>query len=50
MVGVSVEPSPLLLSEGFGQRVPLQVTGSFAIAGEVDLSGPHRGVQYQLGG
>ncbi|HYH97839.1 Ig-like domain-containing protein, partial [Hyalangium sp.] len=47
VVGVSVEPSPLLLSEGFGQRVLLQVTGSFAIAGEVDLSGPHQGVEYR---
>ncbi|HEX8704184.1 MAG TPA: hypothetical protein VF815_35455, partial [Myxococcaceae bacterium] len=47
VVSVSAGPSPLLLSEGFGQRVPLQVTGSFALAGEVDLSGPHRGVRYQ---
>jgi hypothetical protein len=47
VVGVAVEPSPLLLSEGFGQRVPLRVTGSFALAGQVDLSGPHRGVQYR---
>ncbi|MET0404151.1 MAG: Ig-like domain-containing protein, partial [Cystobacter sp.] len=47
VVGVSAGPSPLLLSEGFGQRVPLRITGSFAIAGEVDLSGPHRGVRYR---
>ncbi|HYH99621.1 Ig-like domain-containing protein, partial [Hyalangium sp.] len=47
VVGVSVQPSPLLLSEGFGQRVPLQVTGSFSLAGDVDLSGPHRGVRYR---
>ncbi|RKH40976.1 hypothetical protein D7X12_19415, partial [Corallococcus sicarius] len=46
VLDLRVGPSPLLLSEGFGQRVPLQVTAVFAIAGEVDVSGGAHGVTY----
>ncbi|HEX8435509.1 hypothetical protein, partial [Archangium sp.] len=47
LLGLVLRPSPLLLSDGFGQREQLSVTGRFAIAGEVDLSGPFKGVTYR---
>ncbi|HCF61412.1 MAG TPA: hypothetical protein DFS52_25870, partial [Myxococcales bacterium] len=47
LLGLSVQPSPALLSEGFGQRESLRVTGRFALAGAVDLSGPGHGVGYR---
>ena len=46
LLSVTVEPSPLLLSQGFGQRVPLQVTGHFLLGGDIDLSGAGNGARY----
>ncbi|HYO69399.1 MAG TPA: Ig-like domain-containing protein, partial [Archangium sp.] len=47
IIGLAVQPSPLLLSQGFGQREQLRVLGQFSIMGEVDLSGPYKGVTYR---
>ncbi|MFP2932515.1 Ig-like domain-containing protein, partial [Pyxidicoccus sp. 3LG] len=47
VLGLRAGPSPLLLSEGFGQREPLKVFASFVIAGEVDVSGAAHGASYE---
>ncbi|AKQ66210.1 hypothetical protein A176_003122 [Myxococcus hansupus] len=46
LVGISLSPSPLLLSGGYGSSVPVQVTGHFSLAGDVNLSGALQGVVY----
>ncbi|NRD46955.1 Ig-like domain-containing protein, partial [Corallococcus exiguus] len=46
LVALSVTPSPLLLSGGYGSTVPVRVTGHFSLAGDVDLSGALQGVTY----
>ncbi|HZI11027.1 MAG TPA: Ig-like domain-containing protein, partial [Myxococcus sp.] len=47
VLGLRASPSPLLLSEGFGQREQLKVLAAFAIAGEVDVSGGALGATYE---
>ncbi|MHB8876767.1 MAG: Ig-like domain-containing protein, partial [Myxococcaceae bacterium] len=47
VLGLTVSPSPLLLSQGFGQRQQLTVVGQFGLGGDVDLSGAGQGVSYQ---
>lgn len=46
LLSLTAGPSPLLLSEGFGQRVRLTVRGAFLLGGDVDLSGAGTGVRY----
>ncbi|WP_415835370.1 Ig-like domain-containing protein, partial [Corallococcus soli] len=46
LVSLSVSPSPLLLSGGYGSTATVQVTGHFALAGDVNLSGALQGVVY----
>ena len=46
LVGLSVSPSPLLMADGYGSTARVQTTGHFALAGDVDLSGPRQGVSY----
>ncbi|RKG72878.1 hypothetical protein D7W79_27160, partial [Corallococcus exercitus] len=46
LISVSVSPSPLLLSGGYGSTAPVRVTGHFTLAGDVDLSGALQGVTY----
>jgi hypothetical protein len=47
VLGLSAKPAPMLLAQGFGQVEALRVLARYAVAGEVDLSGPSQGVTYR---
>ncbi|HEX4384504.1 MAG TPA: Ig-like domain-containing protein, partial [Myxococcales bacterium] len=49
LVGISVQPSSVALTQGFGQRVPLQTTARFAVAGPVLLNQNGAGILYTSG-
>src|SRR5262249_27182607 len=48
VTGLSVQPTSVLLAQGFGERAQLKVLAHFAIAGDVDVSGPGHGVSYLI--
>ncbi|MBS2024378.1 MAG: hypothetical protein JST92_18415, partial [Deltaproteobacteria bacterium] len=46
LLGISVSPTSIALTQGYGQRVPLTVTARFAISGAVQLTRTGQGVGY----